>query len=104
MHDPGDPCRRRAPAGERGDHVEVVAHPETEPAVASALDHLERSGLLERLDVLLGQSPVGVGLLGPGAQLGNELDGPFEDSGRHQDSFNHTRNVIPSVNPISARP
>ena len=87
VHDPGDPRRGCAAAGQGGDHVEVVAHTEAEPAVAAALQHLERSGLPERLDVLLGQPPVGVGLLGPGAQLGNELDGPFEDCGRHRDSF-----------------
>ncbi len=65
----------------------MVAHTEAEPAVAAALQHLERSGLAERLDVLLGQPPVGVGLLGAGAQLGNELDGPFEDCGRHRGSL-----------------
>ena len=54
VHDPGDPRRRRTAAGQGGDHVEVVAHPETEPAVAGALNHFERPGLLERLDVLLG--------------------------------------------------
>ena len=113
VHDPGDPCRRRAAAGQGGDHVEVVAHTEAEPAVAAALQHLERPGLLERLDVLLRQPPVGVGLLGPLAQLGDELDGPFQDSGGHRDSFfgraclgrartrnrHHTRNVTPVGEP-----
>ena len=87
VHDAGDPRRGCAAAGQGGDHVEVVAHTEAEPAVAAALYHLERSGLLERLDVLLGQPPLGVGLLGPLAQFGDELEGPFKDGGRHRDSL-----------------